>query len=136
MKHFKRENIYKASNVKFNCETQEAYSYDWWCFFKIINGKKVFNRYNYSPSTIKHQYKVRRLLEELGIKIDLEIECPKGLQSDLMMQSVVGHYNDEIKKLENEIAKPRSQAKKNEERKKQIESLKEKVKQFSEVVGV
>ena len=120
MKHFKRKNIYKASNVSFNPETYEAYSHDWWCFVKVIGGKVVFNSYYYSPSTCGHQYKVKRLLNKLGINIDLEIECPAGLQDYNTEKSVSEHYSYKIKELKAAIMKPRSHARKNMERKELI----------------
>ena len=47
----KRTPVYKASNVKFNYETIEAFSYNWWQFVKVIGGKVIFNNYNYSNTT-------------------------------------------------------------------------------------
>jgi hypothetical protein len=81
MKWFKRLKIYKASNLTFNPLTRTAHSYGWWRFVSVIEGKLVFNNYSYSNSTSKHQHKVRRLLNELGIKIDLDIAVPEGLQN-------------------------------------------------------
>ena len=123
MKYFKRTNMYKLSNVTFNPENNESLSYDWWCFTKMIGGKLVFNNYNYSPSTIKHQYKVRALLHDLGIKIDLEVAVPKGLQWHDSSKDVSDHYASLIKDIETLIAKPRSQARKNIERKIEIAQL-------------
>lgn len=80
MKYYVRSNQYRASNVYFNVSTKEAFSYNWWKFFAVIDGKNVFNRYGYSVSTSRHQSKVRSLLEELGIEIEIELEAPKGLQ--------------------------------------------------------
>lgn len=79
MKLMKRINIYKASNVTFNPTTLDAFSYGWWQFVGVVEGKVIFNNYNYSPTTCKHQAKVRRLLNELGIKIDIVMPLPKGL---------------------------------------------------------
>lgn len=123
MKHFKRTNLYKASNVTFNPETIEAFSYDWWCFVKKINGKVIFNSYKYSPTTGNHQYKVRSLLKELNIKIDFEIECPSGFQSNDFDISIDKHYSAEIEELKEKIAKPRSQSRKNKERQAEIDRL-------------
>lgn len=120
MRHFKKSNLYKASNVTFNPETNSAYSYDWWQFVAEINGKIVFNTYYYSPSTCGHQHKVRRLLNDLGIKIDLEVSCPSGLQSDDRDISVDQHYSQLIKKLKEQINKPRSHERKNKERRELI----------------
>ena len=79
MKYFKTQNLYKASNVTFNPSTVSAHSYEWWEFVKVIRGKIVFNDYKYSKTTIKHQYKVKRLMEELGITTDLTIETSRSL---------------------------------------------------------
>jgi hypothetical protein len=79
MKYKKRKNIYEASNVTFNRENCAAFSYQWWKFVGIVEGKVVFNNFYYSPTTRQHQYKVRKLLNELNIKIDLELPIPRGL---------------------------------------------------------
>lgn len=81
MRYLKTLNIYKASNVEYDCNTGIALSYGWWQFVKIINGKIIFNTYAYSNTTIKHQYKIRALLKELGLSIDLELPVPDGLQN-------------------------------------------------------
>ncbi len=81
MKFNKRSGNYKASNVTFNPKTKQAYSYNWWRFVDVVNGKVVFNNFSYSNTTCKHQHKVRRVLRELGISIDLEVSCPAGLQN-------------------------------------------------------
>lgn len=67
-------------NCTFNPETMQAYSYRHWRFVDVIKGKVVFNSYRYSQTTSTHQRAVRSLLESLGIKIDLEVEVPDGLQ--------------------------------------------------------
>lgn len=79
MKYFKRLKLYKANNVTFDPTTTEAYSYRWWCFVKVINGKVIFNNYYYSPSTCKHQNKVWHLLRALNIKIDCTAKFPNGI---------------------------------------------------------
>lgn len=81
MKFMTRSRTYKASNVSFKPETCEAYSYDWWLFVANINGKVVFNAYNYSNSTCKHQSKVRSLLDALGISIDYTVSCRTSLSN-------------------------------------------------------
>jgi hypothetical protein len=117
MRWYPRLGIFKASNVTFNPDTCEAYSYEWWRFVERIDGKVVFNSYRYSSMTSKHQWKVRKLLAHLGIAIDLEIEAPRGLDR---LDMAVSHYGDRIALLEIAIATPRSQAKKNAERKAKI----------------
>lgn len=135
MKHFKRSNMYKASNVTFNPETNRAHSYDWWCFVREFNGKIVFNNYNYSNTTRKHQGKVRQLLRELGINIDLVIECPQSLNDSDISSFVKSYYSKEIVKLEKAIAKPRSHKKKNIERAAKMQALAEKSAKFAKIVN-
>lgn len=79
MRYYPRFKIYKASNVTFNPETIQAYSYGWWRFVDIVEGKVIFNNYRYSVSTCKHQSKVRALLNDLKIKIDIEMPLPNGI---------------------------------------------------------
>jgi hypothetical protein len=81
MKYFKRLKEYKASNVTFDPEMRRAYSYGWWEFVREINGTVVFNNYSYSPSTCRHQWKVRSLMSELGIEIGLFVNTRAGLQA-------------------------------------------------------
>ncbi len=91
MKYMKRAGIYQASNynVTFNPKTLEAYSYRWWKFVARIEGKVIFNNYRYSVSTGKHQRKVRSLLEELGVKVDLFLPLPQGINSSSLADLIV-----------------------------------------------
>jgi hypothetical protein len=79
MKFSKKRQQYESANCSFNPETMIAKSYDWWIFVKMINGKVVFNNYSYSNTTCKHQSKVRSLLSELGIKIDIFVKTSISL---------------------------------------------------------
>ena len=81
MKLMKRSNIYQSSNYNctFDPNKVEAFSYKWWKFVGVVEGKVIFNDYRYSKSTSKHQSKVRRLLQDLGIHIDISMPIPKGL---------------------------------------------------------
>lgn len=90
MKLMKRSGLYQASNynVTFNPETLEAYSYKWWRFVAKVDGKILFNEYRYSNSTSKHQSKVRALLEDLGIKIDVTLQLPRGIRHDQTLQEL------------------------------------------------
>jgi hypothetical protein len=78
-----KKNIYTngTGSLTFNRETFEAFSYRWWKFVAKVEGKIVFNNYRYSVSTSKHQNKIRNLLNELKIKIDIELPLPKGINS-------------------------------------------------------
>lgn len=117
LKLMKRSGIYKASNVTFNPETCQAYSYDWWRFVDRIGGLVIFNSYGYSNSTRKHQYKVKRVMESLGIKVDFEVEAPKGLQD---LDSALRHYEYKISKLLGELSNPRTRRSTNERRREEL----------------
>lgn len=101
MKFLKTKNQYKASNVLLDLNNEIATSYDWWIFLKRINGKLVFNKYRYSPSTAGHQRKILKQLDQLGIKVDMFIEAPKGLQD---LNSAISYYEYEISELVNDLA--------------------------------
>lgn len=107
MKFMKRAEIYKASNVTFNPDTCKAYSYNWWRFVDIVNGKVIFNNITYSQSTCKHQSKVRSLLSELGVNIDFTIQSRSGLQSGSWKVESVNSIQDSITALETVLTNPR-----------------------------
>lgn len=129
MKYYKTLNQYKNSrgtNV-FDMNTGKAYSYDWWLYFTTIDGIPVFNSYRYSPSTSKHQANMRLLLDELGVREYIDVECPNGLQD---LDSGIDHYQAKINSIEAEIAKPRSKPEKNSYRKELIKFYKHKLDQL------
>lgn len=66
LKKLKTNNIYKASNVVFDADKIEAFSYDWWQFVTKVDDIIFFNEYKYSISTQGHQRKVLATLNHLG----------------------------------------------------------------------
>lgn len=136
MRYFSKSNLYKNSTGTncYNPETGQAHSYDWWCYVKVIGGKTVFNDYYYSPTTCKHQSAMRNLLRELGIKIDLVVSCPAGLQSSEAVESVTKYYGNLISDLKSKIANPRSREATNEERRREISHYAEKAVTFKILV--
>ena len=120
MKYMKRTNLYKASNVAFNPETLSAYSYSWWKFVSVIDGYVVFNNYVYSNTTARHQAKVRKLLNNLSIKIDFELPIPEGLQSPVCssIEAVIKHAEEH---LCDQFLKERIKSQESYQRKKQRE---------------
>lgn len=133
MKYCIRSQTYKASNVTFNAVTQVATSYGWWNFVQPVGAYLVFNNYAYSNTTARHQHKVRYLLRSLGIEPDFIIEVPSGLQDQNWRQSAIRHYENKIKALQEQIAKPRSRKEKNLERTKQIEVYQAKIELLYEI---
>lgn len=99
MKHYKKTNTYKASNVSFNPTTLEATSYNWWIFVKRIKGKTVFNSYRYSVSTSKHQSKVRSLMSQLGIKIDRFVEVKDGLNNITTLTELNKKHDETVRRI-------------------------------------
>lgn len=75
---------------------KKAFSYGWWQFLAIVNGAVVFNNYRYSPSTGKHQHKVRSKLADLGIHVDLFINSHTGLQDSAVgLDALRSAYRDQ-----------------------------------------
>lgn len=99
MKHYKKTNLYKASNVTFDPTKIEATSYNWWLFVKRIKGKTVFNSYRYSVSTSKHQSKVSSLLSQLGIEIDRYVQVRDGLQYISSLTELNKKHNETLKRI-------------------------------------
>lgn len=110
MRFYTRSNTYKASNLTFCLNTMTGYSYEWYELVKPIAGKLVLNNFNYSATTVRHIYKIRKLLAKLGIQINMEIEAPRGLQ-DLHLAKK--HYESQIIELQNLIKKPKTHKAKN-----------------------
>jgi hypothetical protein len=119
MKYSKKRARYEGSNVWFDKETMTAKSYDWWVFVARIGGLVVFNTHSYSSSTGGHQRKVRALLEQLNINIDLCIDAPQGLQK---IDEAISHQNSLIQAIEAKLVKGR--ANKRESRLEAIEMYK------------
>ncbi len=130
-RHAKKTNTFKASNVYFDANKVQAYSYDWWRFVEVIGGKVVFNNYRYSTTTGGHQRKTERLLEQLGIKVDLYVEAPKGLQD---LHSAISHYENRIAELIAAINRPGSKQAKNAERAKAIQSNRERIEVIKKLI--
>ena len=152
MKYYTRLKEYKASNVSLTIEPKlEAYSYAWWLFVVRYKGLVIFNNTNYSSSTSRHQRKVRRVLYDLNIKIDIELNntrrsfgksygsyvshCPSD--GDFVKAAIeneienIGLINKNLADL---IKKPRTRKSTNEKRAQQIEENKNQIKKLKKVL--
>lgn len=107
MKHYKRTNMYRASNVSFDPTIISARSYDHWKFVTVENEKVIFNHYPYSPTTQGHQRKVRSLMRYLNIEIDIEVDSPQGLQATGWKNGCIKNAQESIVLLEKQEAKGR-----------------------------
>lgn len=128
MKLIKTKNLYTNStgSNQFNLTEMQATSFRWWVYFKRINGRNVFNWYAYSNCTSKHQRELFRLLQDLKIKIDIEVQIKDGLQGLKSIKEVRKAEKDWHKKrLENEERKRIERNKRSRElrRKKRIETI-------------
>ena len=112
LKYFPRLGIYKSSNVTFDPVTCQGYSYKWYRLVDKIGNTVVLNTYSYSNTTIRHIYKVRRVLEDLRIQY-VEIEAPAGLQN---LEDALEYYKVLNKSLLEAINNPRSNRAANNER--------------------
>jgi hypothetical protein len=134
MKYFKKSKEYRASNLTLSVEyPMVAYSYDWYQIAKQFGDTFVLNTYGYSNTTIKHVYKIRRQMEELGFTFDLEIHAPRGLQN---LAAAIDYYTIEIQTLEQLIKKPGTRKAKNEERQKQIDDYNTKINQIIALIAI
>lgn len=123
MKYYKKLKQYKASNLKYDENSKIAYSYDWYQVAKFINNKMILNTFNYSATTLRHVYKIRKLFDDLGIEY-LTLEAPQGLQN---LESSLEYYKDCIGNLRTKINNPRSRKSTNVERSQEIDNLQEKI---------
>ena len=124
MKYQPRLNRYKGSNVEFYPESCRGYSYDWWLIVKSLKGRVLFNDYYYSSSTVKHQSKIRSLLDNLKITIDLEIPAPRGLQD---LDASLDYMHSEIHNLNLDILKGHKGGDANKRRQKKITDYQSKI---------
>ena len=149
MKYYTRLKEYKASNVSLTIEPKlEAYSYAWWLFVVRYKGLVIFNNTNYSKTTCRHQYLVRRVLDELNIKIDIELNNTvnsfgefrehRPSDGDFVKAAIENEIeNIELinKNLADLIKKPRTRKSTNEKRAQQIEENKNQIKKLKKVLG-
>jgi hypothetical protein len=91
MKKLKTRNEYVGCNgkVRYYADEIRATSYDWWVFVDVIDGKVVFNNYNYSNTTSRHQAEVHHLMNKLGIKIDLYVNMEQSLNESNFKEHVL-----------------------------------------------
>ena len=152
MKYYKRLKEYKASNVSLTIEPKlKAYSYGWWLFVVRYKGLVIFNNTTYSSSTSRHQRKVRRVLDDLNIKIDIQLNntrrsfgksygfyAPEPPSDGDYVKAAI---KDEIiriglinKNLADLIQKPRTRKSTNKKRAQQIEENKNQIKKLKKVL--
>jgi len=135
MKKLKTRNEWIGCNRKcrFFGDKIEAYSYDHWCFVKKINGKVIFNDYNYSQTTRKHQWEIKSLLKKLGIKIDIIVYISKSLTKTSFEEYSLYYFYDKAINLivKNNTKRIRSQTKL--ENIKEIEKIKKLIKECKKI---
>lgn len=119
MDFYPKLNQYKMSNVRYDVKAKEAYSWDWWCFVKPINGVLVFNDYRYSQSTGNHQFKVARLLEALGLEY-VTVSTSDSLNDPLALEKAIMHLEIQNEALRERINAPRTRVAANNRRKAEI----------------
>jgi hypothetical protein len=106
-----------------------ATSYNWWVFFKYINGKAVFNDGYYSQQTSSHQAGVKAVLKKLRIKF-ITIESRYHLnQLDECLQDL---YRQKFR-LEIESNRKNSSPKRNAERERAMKDLDKKIKELASI---
>jgi len=108
MKFSNKRQQFEGSNVSFNPSTMIAKSYGWWVFVAEINGKVVFNNSRYSPSTGKHQSKVRAMMRQ-SHSIDLVLQNTREslATGDLALILEIKNTKELIGTLEAELTNTR-----------------------------
>lgn len=124
MKYSKKRQQFEASNLTYNPLTKKSYSYRWYLLTDRIGQYIVLNNYSYSPTTARHVSKVRGQIEKTFTKIDVNIECPKGLQD---LDSGIQLYNDRITNLIAKVNSKGTKKEKNNERLALIAFFQEKI---------
>lgn len=136
MRYVKSQKTYKASNVYLIVDTADnrivAYSYDWWKFVDIYNGKLIFNNHRYSSSTQRQQAKVQAVLDRLGIKIDHYVDSRESLGSDWKADAI-SRLRSQIIELREQVNAPRSHKVKNNAREKLIDKLRGKINEIESI---
>lgn len=135
MEKLKTRNEYVGCNRKcrFYGDSIEATSYGHWTFVKVINGKVIFNDYNYSKTTRNHQWTIRSLLRNLGIKIDAEVNFRSSLTEWTFREDALeSFYENAIKKIVQNNTK-RVRKKTIEENKDSINSIKKDIQVLKEI---
>jgi hypothetical protein len=138
MRYIKTQKTYKASNVTLKIDREagiiEAYSYNWWQFIAVINGKVVFNEYPYSVSTRGHQSKVKKILAREGVLVDHFVSTRESLSStSLWRLNAIRLLEDKILDLLYLTRCKGTRKVKNEERKAEIEKLKAKIEEIGSI---
>lgn len=95
-----RLGIYKATNNSFNPNTGEAFSYNWWRYVILINGRYVFNTHKYSVTTGGHQSAMRSLMNQLGLPIYLEVNFRESLSVERVQREALPAMFEEALTLE------------------------------------
>ena len=99
--------IIKKGQLTFNIETMEATSYDWWKFLTHVEHVGlVFNDYQMSATTRKHQALVKEKLSFIGIKPTLVLKSKNPLidraHIEAAIKDTIKVFKARIEKLEQE----------------------------------
>lgn len=124
MKYIKKYDAYFNSTKtnKVKPHTFEAWSYGWWKYAAVYNGKRIFNYATYSNTTSKHQSDARAMFNyNYDITLMFTLESLDNIETAL---------NDEIKlakmkisSLYDKIVTPRTRKSTNERRRETIREL-------------
>jgi hypothetical protein len=136
MKFSNKRQQFEASNVTFSPSKVEAYSYGWWKFLTVINGKTIFNNAHYSPTTNRHQAKVRQLAKSHGVSLDLVLRFTNANLTDanFAFKMEIDSAKIEISNIEKSLSNNRRKKSLDTSRQAMIESLKSHIRQVEIVL--
>jgi hypothetical protein len=99
-----RLGLFKSSSGKnyFDPIQCKAVSYNWWTYVTKLKGRVIFNDHRYSVTTSTHQADTRRLMANLGIKIDIYVDTRSSIENTSGLQSALAEKYTRI--IQNQIA--------------------------------
>ncbi len=130
-------NSFESKQFKFNLNTCEAVSYDWWVFVLKVGNTIYFNDASYSMQTSGHQYMARNILknempERFGIKVK-NVYIREGLNK---LDLAIKNREFRIEQLREAIASPRSWKSTNHKRREEIKTLEATIKEYKRLMPI
>lgn len=130
----KSRNSYESKQFKFDLDTCEAYSYDWWLFCIKIDDVIYFNDSSYSMQTSQHQRMAQNILKSAGAKEHgYKIEYVYFKEGLNHLNNSISNMEFEIHQLEEKIKSPRTRKATNQDRKQRIKFLQKRIKEAQDL---
>jgi hypothetical protein len=100
MRYYTRLKVWKNKSLRYDPEKLMAFSYDWFCFLRQIEGVLIFNITPISPATTKHQHWVKDKLDSEGIGYLMVSYFKGSLSGPEVLPEIIDSYVRECRKAE------------------------------------